>query len=77
MRQFIKGFVQGFRDFGRSISTLVNTCLLLLVYFMGVGASALAARIAGKRFLSCRKSGSYWKPLNLTKKDIKSYYRQF
>jgi hypothetical protein len=77
---FFKGFKEGMHIFGQNIAILVNTILLLIVYLIGVGMTSLVAKISGKRFLDMRtdkNSSSYWKPLNLKKKKMEEYYRQF
>ena len=75
---FIKGFKNGMQNFGKSIVTIINTILLLLVYILGVGLTALFAKITGKKFLETElKKGSYWTSLNLKKKKTEDYYRQF
>jgi hypothetical protein len=73
-----KAFMRGMRGFGMNISVIVNTALLLFVYFIGVGLSSIAAKLLGKRFIETKLSkGSYWKTLNLKKKPMVAYYRQF
>ncbi len=76
---FFSGFRDGMKDFGDNIATIVNSALLLAVYLIGVGLTSIIARIFGKRFLDLRKESrkSYWRDLNLKKKDIEEYYRQF
>lgn len=76
---FITGFKHGFAAFGHTISTLVNSVLLSVVYFIGVGASALVAKIFNKHFFPLKhsKESSYWTDLRLGKKPIEDHYRQF
>jgi len=73
------GFKKGMGNFGQNISLIINTILLSFVYIVGVGSSAIAAKLFGKRFLETRlsKKDSYWSDLNLKKKSIEKYYRQF
>jgi len=80
IKQFFRGFKEGFKDFGHSISVIVNSALLLAVYLVGVGLTSIFAKLSGKRFLHKKLSKSretYWSDLNLKKKPIDEYYRQF
>jgi hypothetical protein len=76
---FMAGFIRGFRLYGENINLLVNVLLLSLVYFTGVALTSISARILSKRFLDLRqkKGKTYWEDLNLKKKPIDEYYRQF
>ena len=74
---FFKGVKKGTKDFGENISTLVNSLLLLIVYVIGVGLTAIVAKVMRKQFLDTKKKDSYWNELNLKKKEMKEYYRQF
>ena len=79
-RKFIKGFKIGQKSFGESIATVVNSILLTFVYFVGAGLTFVAAKLFGKHFLDLeinKKTNSYWSDLNLGKKPMKEYYRQF
>jgi hypothetical protein len=52
----------------------------LAVYIFGVGLTAVVAKLMGKHFINIRKGkkqDSYWVPLNLQKKPVDDYYRQF
>lgn len=80
LKQFFKGFKEGMNDFGSCISTIINSALLLIVYIIGVGLTSLFAKLAGKHFFSRRpssKKDTYWSDLNLKRKPIEDYYRQF
>ncbi len=80
VKLFLKGFKQGMHLFGQNIALIVNTALLLLVYILGVGITSLIARMSGKKFLEMKldkNSSSYWKALNLKKKQMDEYCRQF
>ncbi|NTV23202.1 MAG: hypothetical protein HGA85_02385 [Nanoarchaeota archaeon] len=75
---FFHEFKEGFKMFGENIATIVNSILLLVVYFVAVGPTAIVARIAKKQFLDIeKKKNTYWTDLNLSKKTEESYYRQF
>lgn len=80
IKQFPKGFSRGMKDFGNSISAIINSVLLLAVYLIGVGLTSIFSKIAGKHFLQRKinkNKQSYWSDLNLRKRPIEEYYRQF
>lgn len=77
---FSSGFGKGMKDFGLTLSVLVNSILLLFAYLLGIGLTTLIAKITGKHFLELKldkETKSYWSDLNLKRKQIKEYYRQF
>ena len=67
--------------FGQNIAIIINTIMLFIVYLVGVGITSIIAKIVGKHFMGMRlkkgKDGTYWKDLNLKKKEMDEYYRQF
>tara|TARA_Y100000310_G_C20461610_1_gene705641 strand:+ start:484 stop:714 length:231 start_codon:yes stop_codon:yes gene_type:complete len=74
------GFGSGLNNFGKTIAIIVNSLLLLIVYFIGVGLTSTFGKLLGKSFLEVKISKSkesYWSDLNLKRKPIDSYYRQF
>ena len=78
IRLFFAGFKEGMHLFGQNIAILINTILLVVVYIIGVGPTSIIAKISGKRFLEMKQGkDSYWKPLNLKKRQMEEYYRQF
>ena len=80
MKEFIIGFNKGQKSFGEQIAIIVNSVLLSFVYFIGVGLTSIFAKIFGKHFLDLEINGkrnSYWEDLNLNKKPVEEYYRQF
>ena len=78
MISFLKGVKKGMASFGQNIALLVNSILLTVAYMIGIGITAIIAKLVGKKFLATEKSSkSYWKKLDLKKKDMDSYYRQF
>ena len=77
---FFKGFSKGFKDFGYNITVIINTILLFITYILGVGITSIIAKLVGKHFLETKissKTKTYWSNLNLKKKKIDNYYRQF
>jgi len=78
--EFFTGFQEGFKNFGHTISIIINSLLLSFVYCMGVGLTSIFAKILNKHFLDIKSSknrDSYWLNLNLKKKSLSDYYRQF
>ena len=74
-----QNYLQGIKDFSHTISNAVNVLLLLPVYFLGVGLTAIIAKIKGKHFLDRKLTleKSYWLDLHLKKKSLETYFRQF
>ena len=78
INQFLIGFKKGMGNFGQNIALIINTILLTLVYLIGIGLTSILAKIVGKHFLEMKLSkDTYWSDLNLKKKSIEEYYRQF
>jgi hypothetical protein len=74
------GFNKGMRNFGHSMALIINSVLLAIVYLVGVGFTSIFARLFRKHFLDIRlskKNETYWSDLNLKKKPMEEYYRQF
>jgi len=79
-KNFFSGVKEGMEMFGKNISIIINSVLLSLVYFIGVGITSISAKLFNKKFLEMKieaNKESYWSYLNLTKKPINEYYRQF
>lgn len=77
---FLNGFKKGMFAFSYNIAITVNSILLMAVYITGVGVTSLFAKIAKKHFLEKkidRNIKTYWADLNLKKKPLEDYYRQF
>ena len=78
MKSFVDGFFAGMKRYGKNISALVNSVLLFTVYVLGVGTVSVIAKLRRKKFFEAGKAaGSYWSDLNLIKKPIDDYQRQF
>jgi hypothetical protein len=80
LKQYFKGFKEGMHIFGQNISIIINSSLLFIVYLVGVGITSIFAKIVGKKFMDIKiskKTKTYWNDLNLNKKSIENYYRQF
>lgn len=78
-KEFFVGVKEGMKNFGKYMSTVINTILLFTVYIFGVGMTAVIAKIIGKKFLENKstKKKSYWSKLNIGKEKREKYYRQF
>ncbi len=80
LKNFFKGFKKGMSDFGQNITIIVNSILLTIVYIIGIGITSIIAKIFKKHFLDTKISKekkSYWSELDLKKKPLDNYYRQF
>lgn len=80
VKVIIKHFLEGMRKFSNNLIIIINSLLLLIVYFIGVGIVAILSKISGKKFLQTKPDKdkiSYWQNLNLKKRPIQEYYRQF
>src|SRR3989344_497823 len=78
--EFFRQAKIGQKEFGEDIATVINSILLSIVYFLGFGATFILSRIMKKKFLSNKidkSADSYWERLNLGKKQMEEYYRQF
>lgn len=77
---FLKKILAIMKKVGFFVSKVVNTILLVVVYFIGVGPTSLIARIFKKKFLDleiCKAADSYWTELDLNSKKKEDYLRQF
>ncbi len=73
---FVKTIKKIFKTLKKIVSGLINSLLLLLVYFTAVALTSIFAKILGKKFLETKAKKSYWQEMKLnTKKE--DYYRQF
>ena len=78
MKIFMQGFKEGQRLFGETISVIINSVLLSLVYIFGIGITSILGKLLGKKFLDFGKEkNTYWTDLNLEKRDAGDYFRQF
>ena len=78
LKEFIDDLKEGQKLFGETLAIIVNSALLSLVYLVGIGFTSIIAKIFGKKFLDLNfEKKSYWEDLNLGKKEIKDYYKQF
>ena len=77
MMDAIKKAWHGFRKFGLFMASVVNFVLLLIVYIIGVGLTALIGKLFRKSFLDLKKNKPEW----IIKKEqpltIAEYQRPF
>ena len=75
---FLKGLKRGTKDFGETIAIVVNSILLSIAYILGLGITAIFAKIKRKSFLDLKKENkdSYWSDLNIKKQSFKDCYTQ-
>ena len=75
----MKFIINLFKSIGKIIVIIINSILLTIVYFIGVGLTSIIAKIFKKNFLDLKisKKKTYWTNLNLKKELIKNYYKQF
>lgn len=79
-KQYFSPFTEGMHFFGDRVSAIVNSLLLGVVYFIGIGIPSILARIKGKNFLEVeldRQAASYWRPIHEGNEPLKRYLRQF
>lgn len=80
LKEFFCGAKKGMKEFGETISIIVNSVLLAIIYVIGVGVTSIIAKIVGKKFLDRKKSKgkkTYWSDLNLKTEKIDEYYKQY
>lgn len=75
---FLRGLKLGFAAFGANISAIVNAVLLSVAYIVGIGLTALVARLSRKKFLDvAKRKTTYWKPVSQRMHKMEESYRQF
>lgn len=70
----------GIELFGALINNVVVWAALFVVYVVGIGVTALFARLAGKKFLEIgidHTDESWWKPLNQSTESRERYFDMF
>ena len=80
IKDLLIGIKEGQKSFGEDIAIIINFLLLSLAYLFGIGITSMIAKIISKSFLDLKidkNAKTYWQELNLGKKPIKEYYRQF
>ncbi|MBS3136886.1 hypothetical protein J4232_00505 [Candidatus Woesearchaeota archaeon] len=71
---------KGFLTFSHFIQTVVNTILLTIVYFVGIGLTSIISKLFGKHYLELKlnkDAKSYYKECMSTKKPKEEFYRMY
>lgn len=77
---FRKHFLKGMQLFGESIAAVINTLLLLIAYFAGIGTTWIIALFFNKHFLKLYPQSNdvtYWEDIPDESEAKDYYYRQF
>lgn len=77
---FFRGFKEGYHSLGKGLSAIVNSTLLTVCYFIGIGVPSIISKVSNKSFLELnvdKNAKTYWTDLNLSKEATEKYYRQF
>ena len=79
VKQFVKGFKEGFKNFSGIITNIVNFFLLAIVYFLGIGPVSIISKIRRKHFIELgrKRKDSYWIQRKTAEQKIEDYYRMF
>lgn len=82
MKKTLTAIWSYFKKFGEFVASIVNFILLLPVYFVGVGLSAVLLKIKKEKQLPLelheeKGSESYWKVYDLGTKAKETYKRMF
>lgn len=72
---------KSFHILGQIIRMSISFTLLSIIYILGIGVTAIIARLAGKQFLKTKPEKgleTYWQDLSEGEKPtLEEYYRQF
>lgn len=63
LKEFLRGFKEGFKLFGKTIAGIINFVMLSILYFTGIGLTSIACKITGKKFMELthdKTKKSYW-----------------
>ena len=78
MIDFLKGFKDGFKEFGLRINSGITGSIMVFVYFIGVGLTSIFGKLSKKKFLDINpKKDSYWIDIEDTEKTLEDYRRSF
>ena len=78
-KTFLKGLLHGAKYTGMLITNIINTVLLLIIYFIGVGTAALFTRITKQKELmpENKNNETYYNEKKTETEDIQEYYKQY
>lgn len=77
---FIKGFKNGFKDFGILVNNIINIILLTILYIIAIGPTSIILKLVKKNLLILNKKenpSTYWTDYDLKTEPEENYYRQF
>ncbi|HKP97853.1 MAG TPA: hypothetical protein VJ385_19100 [Fibrobacteria bacterium] len=81
LRRLRRAWLQGVRAFFHGTAACNNFVFLSAAYFLGIGITSLFLRRGRRRApdpaSSAGPAGSYWRDLNLGKREADAYYRPF
>lgn len=61
MNPFLRGLKEGFHNFGLRVNSAVTFIVMVLVYFVGIGITALINKVGKKNLLDISMNKkSYW-----------------
>ncbi|MBI5393526.1 hypothetical protein HZA96_06680 [Candidatus Woesearchaeota archaeon] len=79
-RRIWQAIKKGFLAFSHFMQKVVNTILLTIVYFVGVGLTSLISKLFGKHYMELKldkDAKSYYKECMSTKKVKEEFYRMY
>ncbi|MCX6709904.1 MAG: hypothetical protein NTV63_03040 [Candidatus Woesearchaeota archaeon] len=76
---FFRGFIKGFKRVGENAAVFINSIILSVVYFLGIGLTAIFAKAFRKHFIKVKKpnSATYWEEREKVSGKIEDYFDQF
>jgi len=83
MLQAMKRLWRGWRKLAHGIITVQNTILLGVVFFFGIGPTAIMSKITGRKLLDKRsipegeQPETHWTPIETPPADLNSAQRPF
>jgi len=77
IKDFGRGFKNGFQEFSKGVGHTISIFMLLLAYVIGIGIVAVISKTFRKNFLQMKKQESYWVQRNLGKQELEEYKRAF
>lgn len=75
----LKIFIKYFKKFNLFLTKAINTILLSIVYFVGIGITSVIGKIFHKRFLDMelKEKKTYWIEIEDREKTREDYKRMF
>ena len=80
LRDFLNGWVAGFKRVGHAMTTVFNVILLTIAYVIGIGSTAIMSRVLGKKHLDKEinpAATTYWVDHVVKTEPLDKYRRQF